>query len=78
MNKKNVLSTQAQSTELDNSDECITCEAFIKVFDVFMSNNTVNIDEIDLKELCLEVDVQYKDQVNTSYILNDCGAEYMV
>lgn len=70
-------SSQTQLTELDNSDECIVCEAFVKVFDDRMSNETLKIDEIDLSELCLEVDVQYKDQVNIRYIFDIIKLQYI-
>lgn len=65
MDKNNGLLSQTQLIELDNSDECMACETFVKVFDDRMSNDTLKIDEIDLNELCLEVDVQYKDQVHS-------------
>lgn len=77
MDKKNELLSQTQFTELDNSDECIACEAFVKVFDDRLSNDSLKIDKIGLEELCLEVDIQYKDQVNSSYILNIIKLQYI-
>lgn len=78
MDNTNERLIESQSTDLDVSDECIACEVFVKVFDERLSNDSAKIDEIDLNELCLEVDVQYKDQVNiTSYLLNVIKLQYI-
>lgn len=55
--------TTTESMELDKSDECAACEAFITVFDNRLNNNSVKIDEIDIIELCNEVETTYKLQV---------------
>lgn len=55
--------TTTESVELDKSEECAACEAFITVFDDRLNNNSVKIDEIDIIELCDEVETTYKLQV---------------
>lgn len=56
--------TTTKPAELDTSGECAACEAFVTVFNDRLNNKSVNIDEIDLMELCYEVEVNHKDQVN--------------
>jgi len=58
------LTTTESVKELDRSDSCAACEAFITVFEDRLTNDSINIDEIDLVELCNEVEITYKDQVN--------------
>jgi hypothetical protein len=56
--------TTTKPVELDTSSECAVCEAFVSVFNDRLNNKSVNIDEIDLMELCYEVDIKHKEQVN--------------
>ncbi|XP_027843877.2 prosaposin isoform X2 [Aphis gossypii] len=60
--KKNVHLTTTESVELDKTDSCSACEAFITVFEDRLTNDSISIDEIDLVELCNEVEITYKDQ----------------
>lgn len=54
--------TTTKPVELDTSSECTVCEAFVSVFNDRLNNKSVNIDEIDLMELCYEVDIKHKEQ----------------
>uniref|UniRef100_A0A2H8TIU9 Sulfated glycoprotein 1 n=1 Tax=Melanaphis sacchari TaxID=742174 RepID=A0A2H8TIU9_9HEMI len=60
LSKKNVK----ESVELDSSNSCAACEAFITVFEDRLTNDSVSVDDIDLIELCNEVDIASKDEVN--------------
>lgn len=51
--------------EFDKSDECVACEMFITVFDACLNKDSSNIDKIDLNTLCDNVEILYRDQVNT-------------
>jgi len=62
--KKNVHLTTTESVELDSSNSCAACEAFITVFEDRLTNDSVSVDDLDLVELCNEVEVNYKDEVN--------------
>jgi len=64
MPKNNVHLTTTKSVELDRTESCAACEAFITVFEDRLTNDSTSIDEIDLIELCNEVEITYKDQVN--------------
>jgi len=68
--KKSVHLTKIEpAEELDSSDSCAVCEAFVTVFEDRLTNDSVSVDEIDLIELCNEVEIAHKDQVNTTIIL---------
>jgi len=56
--------TMTESTELDKSDDCTACEAFISVFDDHLINNTIEINKLNLIDLCDQVKTLHKDQVN--------------
>jgi len=62
--KMNVQLTTTELSELDSSDSCTACEAFITVFEDRLANDSVSVDDIDLIELCNEVEVVHKNQVN--------------
>lgn len=64
MIKKNQQPTTTEVVELDRSEECATCEAFAKVFDDHVNNNSDVTEEIDVVDLCDKVEIVYKDQVN--------------
>lgn len=55
---------QLATMDLDKSDECAACEAFVAVFENRLNNISVKIDDIDIIELCYEVQVEYKEPVN--------------
>lgn len=69
MVKEMLWPTTTKPVELDTSSECAACEAFVTVFNDRLNNKSVNIDEIDLMELCNEVEIKHKDQVNSSLII---------
>jgi len=78
--KKSVhLTTIEPAKELDTSNSCAACEAFVAVFEDRLTNDSVNADEIDLMELCNEVEVVHKDQVNTTIYIGvpDCSKQVM-
>ncbi|KAL4148278.1 hypothetical protein QTP88_002555 [Uroleucon formosanum] len=61
--KKRVhLTTTEPAEELDTSNSCAACEAFVAVFEDRLTNDSVTADEIDLIELCDEVEITHKDQ----------------
>ncbi|XP_008187613.1 uncharacterized protein LOC100169068 isoform X1 [Acyrthosiphon pisum] len=62
--KKIVHLTTTEPAELDSSNSCAACEAFVAVFEDRLTNDSVNIDDIDLIELCNEVEIAHKDQVD--------------
>lgn len=63
-----VQPTATESVDLDTSNECVACEAFTKVLGDRMLSNSKNNDMfiMDVTDLCNEIDVMYKDQVNTN------------
>lgn len=63
------LTTTEPAEELDTSNSCAACEAFVAVFEDRLTNDSVNADEIDLNELCDEVEITHKDQVNTTILV---------
>jgi len=67
--KKIVHLTTTESAELDSSNSCAACEAFVTVFEDRLTNDSVNIDDIDMIELCNEVEIANKDQVNTTILV---------
>jgi len=67
--KKNVHLTTTKPMELDSSESCNACEAFITVFEDRLTNDSVSVDDIDLAELCNEVEIAHKDQVNTTKLV---------
>lgn len=69
LTKKNVHLTTTKPIELDSSESCTVCEAFITVFEDRLTNDSVNVDDIDLVELCNEIEIAHKDQVNTTKLL---------
>jgi len=76
--KKNVYLTTTKPSELDSSDGCAACEAFMTVFEDRLTNDSVSVDDIDLIELCNEVEIAYKDQVNTTILVFlDCIKQIM-
>ncbi|XP_015370577.1 PREDICTED: prosaposin-like isoform X1 [Diuraphis noxia] len=62
--KNNVHLTTTKPMELDSSESCTACEAFITVFEDRLTNDSVSVDYLDLAELCNEVEIVHKDQVN--------------
>jgi len=55
--------------ELDSSESCAACEAFITVFEDRLTNDSKSVDDIELVELCNEVETTHKDQVNTTILV---------
>lgn len=70
MVKKKVIFT-TEPVDLDRSVECAACEAFATVFDDHINNNSnsLNIENIDMAELCDEVEIVHKDQVITMIVI---------
>jgi len=69
--KKSVhLTTTEPAEELDSSNSCAACEAFVTVFEDRLTNDSFNIDDLDLIELCNEVEIAHKDQVNTTILVS--------
>lgn len=66
---KKMTLTTTKPVDLDRSIECAACEAFAAVFDDHINNNSLNIDDIDMIELCDEVEIIHKDQVSTIFIV---------
>ncbi|XP_060879577.1 prosaposin-like isoform X2 [Metopolophium dirhodum] len=60
--KKSVHLTTTEPAELDSSNSCAACEAFVTVFEDRLTNDSVSVDDMDLIELCNEVEIAHKDQ----------------
>jgi len=76
--KKSVHLTTKEPAELDSSNSCAACEAFVTVFEDRLTNDSLSIDDIDLIELCDEVEVTHKDQVNTiTLVFLNCSKQIM-
>lgn len=59
--------TVPEIEDLDVSDECVTCETFVTVlFSDHLSNDSLKIDDINMTDVCFEIDTYYKDKVNTT------------
>lgn len=63
MDKSNVRPIASELVDLDKSDECAACESFTTLLGDRL-NGSMNIDLIDMIELCDEVEVQQKNQVS--------------
>ncbi|XP_050430702.1 prosaposin isoform X2 [Adelges cooleyi] len=54
---------KATAVQLDQSSECVICEAFVKTFEKRFNESTEsNIEEFDLVELCDSIEVIHKDE----------------
>lgn len=58
--------TVPEIEDLDVSEECVACETFVTVFSDHLSNDSIKIDDINMTEVCFEIDTYYKDKVNTT------------
>lgn len=63
------VNISTEPVDLDRSVECAACEAFATVFDDHINNNSLNIENIDMTELCDEVEIVHKDQVITMIVI---------
>lgn len=63
MDKRNVQPIASELVDLDKSDECVACESFTTVLSDRL-NKSVDINLIDMIELCDEVEVKQKNQVS--------------
>lgn len=76
--KKDLLHTTKATVELDSSAECAACEAIATAFDNSL-NNMLNIDDLDMIELCDEIEIIHKNQVSTTiFIVIVCIFRYYV
>ncbi|XP_060857107.1 prosaposin-like isoform X2 [Metopolophium dirhodum] len=57
--KKSVHMTTTEPAELDS---CAACKAFVTVFEERLTNDSCRVEDLDLIELCNEVEIALKDQ----------------
>jgi len=57
------------TTELAELDSCAACKAFVTVFEDHLTNDSCSVEDIDLIELCNEVEIALKDQVNKTILV---------